>query len=197
LGEDYIREMTIIFDEMGSLNIENGKIKAFGTEMGAFVRLDDLNPGYAFGNIDRSIIMSPQKKNARVVLPITTMEEVLRGQKVDYFLYANNYEKVDETHPVLEVFKTKEDAISIFRRGRSMSKGTTSSTGITETYFVNIFGPAQYKEIHDKLADKYFDAIFQNKIVVGQMRTMLAIPGQENAGPEAAAKKLLELIKKG
>ena len=195
-GGDYIKEMTVIFDDMGSLAIDNGKIKAFGTEMGAFVRLDDLNPGYAFGNIDRSIIMSPQKKNARVVLPITTMKDVLRGQKVDYFLYANNYEVVDLTHPVLERFDSSQKAIEVFRRGRSMSKGTTSSTGITETYFVNIFGPVQYKELHDPLADKYFTALFDSKVFVGQMRTMLGISGKESSGPELAAKALLEMIKK-
>jgi hypothetical protein len=77
-----------------------------------------------------------------------------------------------------------------------MSKGTTSSTGITETYFVNIFGPAQYKELHEPLAEKYFRALFDNKVVVGTIRTMLAIPGQENSGPESAAKALLEMIKK-
>ncbi len=196
LGENYIKEMTIIFDDMSSLNIEKGKIKAYGTEMGAFVRLDDLNPGYAFGNIDRSIIMSPQKKNARVVLPITTMGEVLKGQEVDYFLYANNYEQVDKSHPVLELFKTDTDAICTFRRGRSMSKGTTTSTGITETYFVNVFGPIQYKELHDKLADKYFLALFENKIKVGQIRTMLGVKGMEGTGPESAAKALLEMIMK-
>jgi hypothetical protein len=196
LGEDYIKEMTIIFDDMGSLSLEQGEIRAFGTETGAFVRLDDLSPGYAFGNIDRSIIMSPQKRNARVVLPITTMKEVLMGQKVDYFLYANNYAPVDADHPVLEVFSSPKEAIDVFRRGRSMSKGTTSSTGITETYFVNIFGPAQYKELHEPLAEKYFRALFDNKVVVGTIRTMLAIPGQENSGPESAAKALLEMIKK-
>ena len=194
LGEEYIREMTIIFDDMGSLNLEDGKIKAYGTEMGAFVRLDDLNPGYAFGNIDRSIIMSPQKKNARVVLPITTMKEVLEGQKVDYLLYANNYEIVDEFHPVLELFKTDKEAIEIFRRGRSMSKGTTNLTGVNETYFVNVFGPVQYKEIHNKLAEKYFSSLFENKIKVGQIRTMLGVSGKETTGPDLAAKSLLEII---
>ncbi len=196
IGEECIREMTIIFDDMGSLTIEDGKIKSYGTEMGAFVRLDDLNPGYAFGNIDRSIIMSPQKKNARVVLPITTMQEVLRGQKVDYFLYANNYEVVDATHPVLEIFNSDKEAIEIFRRGRSMSKGTTNLTGVNETYFVNVFGPVQYKEMHDKLADKYFASLFENKIIVGQIRTMLGVSGKENTGPDLAAKALLEMIMK-
>jgi len=194
LGEAYIREMTVIFDDMGSLGLEGGKIKAYGTETGAFVRLDDLNPGFAFGNIDRSIIMSPQKKNARVVIPITTLEEILKGQKVDYFLYANNYEAIDETHPVLEVFNSPKDALEIFRRGRSMSKGTTTSTGLTETYFVNIFGPHQYKNLHDPLAEKFFKALFENKVIVGQIRTRLGIPGFENNGPESAAKALLEKI---
>jgi hypothetical protein len=196
LGEEYIREMKVIFDDMGSLGLVNGKIRAFGTETGAFVRLDDLHPGFAFGNIDRSIIMSPQKKNARVVLPITTMQEVLRGQKIDFFLYANNYEPVDEAHPVLEVFNSPKDAIEVFRRGRSMAKGTTTLTGINETYFVNIFGPVQYKEMHDPLAEKYFQALFDNKVIVGQIRTRLGISGFENTGPEVAAKALLELIKK-
>jgi hypothetical protein len=124
------------------------------------------------------------------------MKEVLRGQRVDYFLYANNYEPVDATHPVLELFKSPKEALEVFRIGKSMSKGTTTSTGITQTYFVNVFGPVQYKEIHDPLAEKYFSALFDNKVVVGQIRTMLAIPGKENSGPESAAKALLELIKK-
>jgi len=196
LGEEYIREMTVIFDDMGSLALEGREIKAYGTETGAFVRLDDLNPGFAFGNIDRSIIMSPQKKNARVVLPITTLEEILKGQKVDYFLYANNYEIIDEYHPVLEIFSNANEAIEVFRRGRSMSKGTTTQTGLNETYFVNIFGPVQYKELHDPLAEKFFKALFENKIVVGQIRTRLAINGFETLGPESAAKALLEMIKK-
>ena len=44
---------------------------AYGTEMGAFVRLDDLQSGYAFGQIDRAIIMNPDEVNARVILPVT------------------------------------------------------------------------------------------------------------------------------
>jgi hypothetical protein len=196
LGEEHIREMSVVFDDMGSLGLSDGEIKAYGTETGAFVRLDDLNPGFAFGNIDRSIIMSPQKKNARVVLPITTMEEVLKGQRVDYFLYANNYEEIDDTHPVIEIFKNPKEAMEVFKQGKSMAKGTTTQTGLTQTYFVNIFGPVQCKELHDPLAEKFFNALFENKIVVGQIRTRLGIKGFETIGPDSAAKALLEIIKK-
>ena len=64
--------------------------------------MDDLQQGYAFSQIDRSIIMSPQKVNARVVLPVTTIDEVLHGYPVDFLLYANNYEEVDAEHPIFD-----------------------------------------------------------------------------------------------
>jgi hypothetical protein len=77
-----------------------------------------------------------------------------------------------------------------------MSKGTTTSTGITECYFANIFGPTQYKEIHDSLAKKYFSELKKAGCILGQLRTRLGIPGFESKGPEEAAKELLESIRK-
>ncbi len=205
IGEKYLREMTIIFDDMGSLEIsdenKNGKkdevIKAYGTETGAFVRLDDLQPGYTLVNIDRSIIMSPHKINARAVLPITTLKEVLHGYKIDYFLYANNYEQVDNEHPFLEKFDDVEKAIGVFRAGKRMAKGTTTETGLVAAYFANVFGPAQYQELHEKIAKRYFDAIFKKGVFVGQLRTRLGIPGYETKGPEEAAEALFKVILKG
>ena len=65
--------MKVVFDDMGSLDMKSdGKIRAYGTETGAFVRLDDLQPGFAFGNMDRAIIHSPHKINARAIIPVTT-----------------------------------------------------------------------------------------------------------------------------
>ncbi|MCK7506619.1 MAG: hypothetical protein MZV70_22845 [Desulfobacterales bacterium] len=65
MGGDNIEEMIIIADDMGSLDIdEEGNVIGYGTEVGAFVRLDDLQPGYAMGQLDRAIIMSPNQVNA-------------------------------------------------------------------------------------------------------------------------------------
>lgn len=65
LGDEYLTEIKIIADDMGSLKIgASGEIVGYGTEIGAFVRLDDLQPGYAFGQLDRTIIMCPSKVNA-------------------------------------------------------------------------------------------------------------------------------------
>lgn len=197
LAKEYIRDMTIIYDDMGSLEITKaGEIKSYGTEVGAFVRLDDLQPGYAFGVIDRSIIMSPHKVNSRAVIPITTLQEVLKGYKVDYFLYANNYEEVDDSHPIFEEFSSVEEALTVFRDGARLAKGTTTEKGLVRSYFANIFGPLQYKELHERIALRYFNQLFKNKVKVGQLRTRLGIPGYEQKGPENAARELIKIISK-
>ena len=118
---------------MGSLRVDEGVVRAYGTEIGAFVRLDDLQQGYAFGQVDRAVIMSPQKVNARVVLPVTTIDEVLHGYPVDMLLYANNHEPVDAAHPVVERFDDAEAALPVFRAGAAMAKGTTTATGLVST----------------------------------------------------------------
>ena len=43
---------------MGSLGIKNGQVVGYGTEIGAFVRLDDLDTGYAYKKIDRAIFLN-------------------------------------------------------------------------------------------------------------------------------------------
>jgi hypothetical protein len=195
LGEKYIRELTIIADDMGSIEIDpNGCPVGFGTEIGAFLRLDDLQPGYAYGHLDRSIIMNPSQVNARIVLPVTRFETITQGHKIDYILYANNYEEIDNEHPVIEKFESVEWALDIFREGAVMSKGTTTSSGLVHSYFANIFGPPEYKCLHEEIAARYFSAFFKNEIFVGQMRTRLGIPGYESSGPREAALELLKII---
>ena len=197
MGGNEVEEITIIADDMGSLQINDaGEIIGYGTETGAFVRLDDLQPGYAFGQIDRAIIMNANQVNARVVLPVTTFEKVIKGTKVDFVLYANNYEPVDEAHPVVGKFNSKDEALPVFRDGQVMSKGTTNTSGIVGTFFANVFGPQQYPDLYDQLAEKYFERMFASGIFVGQLRTQLGVPGMERSGPEIAAKAILKFIKK-
>lgn len=195
LGEKHIRELTVIADDMGSIELdEKGNPIGYGTEIGAFLRLDDLQPGYAFGHLDRSIIMNPSQVNARIVFPVTRFETVIQGHKIDYILYANNFEEIDNEHPVIERFDSVEWALDIFREGAVMSKGTTTSSGLVHSYFANIFGPPEYKNIHEKIAAKYFSSFFKNNVFVGQMRTRLGIQGYESSGPREAALELLRII---
>lgn len=197
IGSSDLKGMFIIADDMGSIDIDpSGAVLGYGTETGAFLRLDDLQPGYAFGQIDRSIIMSPSQTNARIVMPVTTIDMVVKGHPVDMILYANNFEQVDEEHPLIERFEKVDRAFNVFREGTVMSKGTTTSTGIVHSYFANIFGPSQYKDLHDEIAMKYFNAFFDQDIFIGQIRTRLGIAGYETQGPEEAARALLEHMRK-
>lgn len=195
LAKDHIRSMTIIFDDMGSFRIENDQVMAYGTEIGAFVRLDDLESGYAFKQIDRSIFMNADRVNARLIMPVSTYEEILKGYKVDFFLYADNYSAVLKGEKSVNILNSKEDALRVFKRGARMAKGTTTETGLVQTYFANPFGPVQKEEDCDKLLDIYFDKLFENKVHVGTMRTQLAIENMKFEGPKSAATDLLEEIK--
>jgi len=195
LGAKQIRELKIIADDMGSIELDpDGNPVGFGTEIGAFLRLDDLQLGYAYGHLDRSIIMNPSQVNARIVFPVTSFETVIKGHKIDYILYANNYEEIDNDHPVIEKFITTEMALDVFRKGAVMSKGTTTSTGLVHSYFANIFGPPEYRDVHEQIAERYFASFFKTGVFVGQMRTRLGIPGNETSGPREAATELLKII---
>ena len=138
--------------------------------------------------------MNPAQVNARVVLPVTTLREVVKGHPIDLVLYANNYELVNEEHPAIEVFNNMQDALETFRAGKAMSKGTTTSSGLVQNYFANIFGPPQYQEVHEILAEKHFKACFDKNLFVGQLRTQLGIPGEEQSGPQRAARELLRVL---
>ena len=191
LAHDHLRAMTIIFDDMGSLSIDaEGRVIGYGTETGAFVRLDDLQPGFAFGQIDRSIFMNPHRTNARLVIPITTYDEVIAGYPVDMVLYANNFEQVDDKHPFVEMINSADDALSVFRAAYRAAKGTTDEKGLVQTYFANPFGPAQLRTRHEPIAERHFRAMFAAGVQVGQLRTRLGIDGLEQKGPETAARAL-------
>src|SRR5699024_470983 len=154
LAKDYIKEMTVIFDDMGSFRIENGEVMAYGTEIGAFVRLDDLEAGYAFKQIDRSIFMNADKVNARLIMPVSTYDQIMKGYKVDFFLYADNYSVVLDGEKSFNLLESKDDALRVFKRGGRYAKGTTTETGLVQTYFANPFGPVQKQKECDILLDK-------------------------------------------
>ncbi|MGL5245750.1 MAG: phosphoenolpyruvate carboxykinase, partial [Sarcina sp.] len=197
LSEEYISDMTIVFDDMGSFKIKEDGIYGYGTEIGAFVRLDDLDQGYAFKEIDKSIFMNPDKINARLIIPVASYKEIMKGYKIDLFLYANNYEKIDcnSNEKSISYFSSAEEAIGIFKAGARMAKGTTTENGLVESYFANPFGPAQKQEITDVLLEKYFNELFNNNVKVGQIKTCLAIDGLEKKGPRKAAIELFNIIK--
>ena len=192
VGEDYIDHMDIVFDDMGSLTITEEKVYAQGTETGAFVRLDDLEKGTAYRDMDRSIFMNPENNNSRVIIPATTFENVIAEHKVDMVMYANNY---DDKYG-LGKFDNLQQAKATFVEGKRLALGTTHESGITTTYFANPFGPMQKKEECDILLDKTFNCLFEDNIFVGEIYTRLGINEDSKDGIKQGATALLELLTK-
>ena len=191
-GDPYIRDIVTIYDDMGVLSLDQeGNVVSSGTEIGAFVRLDDLDAGYGFKELDRSVFMNPDQVNARIVIPITDYRDVVAKHPVDFFLYANNYEEEGES---ISFFDSCEDALPVFRAGARMAKGTTTEDGLVESYFANPFGPVQRQEQTEPLLVSFFEKMFDQNIDVGQLRTRLGIKGAEHEGPVAAALAILKYI---
>ncbi|MCD7809064.1 MAG: phosphoenolpyruvate carboxykinase [Erysipelotrichaceae bacterium] len=191
-GAAYITDLKTIYDDMGVLSLdENGIVKTSGTEIGAFVRLDDLDAGYSFKELDRSVFVNPDKVNARIVIPITDYKDVVAKHDVDMFLYANNYEEGGDS---LSFFANKEDALKVFKAGQRKAKGTTTEYGLVGSYFANPFGPVQRREQTEPILEDYFERMFEQGIKVGQLRTRLGIKGNEHDGPKEAAIEVLKYI---
>jgi hypothetical protein len=192
LNENYIRHMRVIFDDMGYLKKEeDGSVKAYGTEIGAFVRVDDLDPAYAFAQLDRGVYTNMDKVNARVTIPISTYEIISRGYPVDYFLYANNYNEADKK---ILIYDNLDKAITIFEDGARKAKGTTTEKGLVKSYFANPFGPVQEREATEKLVRSYFKDMKDAGVLIGEIHTSLAIDGRAKDGPREAAEELFTLI---
>lgn len=138
--------------------------------------------------------MNPQLNNARVVIPVSTHREITRGYPVDLFLYANNYEEVNEEQPVLGFLDSAVEALEVFRSGARMAKGTTDEKGLIHTYFANPFGAPQKKEQHEEIARRFFSLMAGSGVRLGQLRTRLGVPGYESSGPEAAARAILAYL---
>ncbi len=192
IGAAYITDVKVIYDDMGVLLLdEDGYVRTSGTEIGAFVRLDDLDAGYSFKELDRSVFMNPDKVNARVVIPITEYKDVVKRYPVDLFLYANNYDNEGES---LEFFNDMDKALDTFRSGYRMAKGTTTENGLVGTYFANPFGPVQREEQTEPILRDYFNRMAHQGVLIGQLRTRLGIKGMEHDGPKNAAKAVMKFI---
>ncbi len=193
VGKDVIKDIEVVFDDMGTIHLEDGIPYGQGTEIGAFIRLDDLDPGTPYRDMDRSIFMNPESSNnARVITPAAPYEVVAKNHKIDLFAYANNYDDKLGLHR----FDKLEDAKATCVEGKRMAKGTTQEVGISTTYFANPFGPMQQQEICDPLIDQMFTALRDNGVFVGEIYTHLGLSKENRDGINHAAKELLAFIEK-
>lgn len=171
LNHPELIDMDIIFDDMGSLHMHEGQVVAQGSEIGAFIRLDDLDKGSPYKTMDRSIFMNPESVNARVVIPVSSYQLIVQNHPVHYFFYANNY--VNQVG--LHLANSAEELKQVFVEGKRMALATTHEVGLSTTYFANPFGPMQDKASCDPLIDFYFKEMDQSKVKVGEVYTGLGV----------------------
>lgn len=192
LGNDKIKDIEVVFDDMGTIHIEDGIPYGQGTEIGAFIRLDDLDPGTPYRDMDRSIFMNPESLNARVITPAAPYDVVANNHRIDLFAYANNY---GEDYGLRKI-DDMDEAKGICIMGKRMALGTTQEVGISTTYFANPFGPMQQQELCGPIIDEVFKCLKENNIFVGEIFTHLGFSKENRDGLEIAAKQLLEFIEK-
>lgn len=190
LNHPELVSMDVIFDDMGSFHIENGKLVAQGTEIGAFIRLDDLDKGSPYKTMDRSIFMNPESVNARVVIPVSPYSMIVENHPVHYFFYANNYVKEVGLKTVSQASELK----NVFIEGKRMALATTHEVGISTTYFANPFGPMQDQASCDPLIDYYFEQLDTSNVIVGEVYTGLGVRDTSEDHLTQTAKVLLETL---
>lgn len=190
LGNDVIKDIEVVFDDMGTIHIEDGVPYGQGTEIGAFIRLDDLDPGTPYRDMDRSIFFNPDSLNARVITPAAPYSVVATNHKIDLFCYANNYDTAEGMRKIDDM----DEAKPIFVEGKRMAKGTTQEVGLSKTYFANPFGPMQQQEICQPLIDETFEVLNKNGVYVGEIFTHLGLDKENRDGIHIAAQQLLEFI---
>lgn len=182
--------MDVIFDDMGSFHIEEGRMVAQGTEIGAFIRLDDLDKGSPYKTMDRSIFMNPESVNARVVIPVSPYSMIVENHPIHYFFYANNY--VNQIG--LKTVKNASELKQVFVEGKRMALATTHEVGLSTTYFANPFGPMQDQENCDPLIDYYFEQLDVSHVVVGEVYTGLGVKDANENHLSQTAEVLLNTL---
>lgn len=86
LAHPRLREMTVRFSDAGALEATPDGALARGTAVGACAPPQALPPGWALGQFDRGIVLNPLSADARVVIPVTTLDVVTAGARVDVCL---------------------------------------------------------------------------------------------------------------
>lgn len=184
-------QIETIFDDMGTFHLDNDGVNMTGTEIGAFVRLDDLDQGYSLRSADRAVFLNIDEVNSRVVIPIEDEMMAFCKHHVDCFLLADNF---TDNKDGIVFYKDANQAIPDFLLGKRMAMSTTSETGIVTTFFANPFGPVQKEEEVRKFLPNYFERLFKDNIPVGKIYTRLSLDRKD--GPKIGASKLIELFEK-
>lgn len=190
ITNEEVSAINVISDSYALLKFENDGVYASGTEIGGFLEKEALKAGHAYLNINESVILNPISQNPRYVMPLSNYKYINQNHKLDLIAYVNNHEDKDG----LKIFLRPEDAISVFRKGSK--KVMTQSGEIKETsmHFANPLAISQYRVKTDGLITKYFKALDEQGVYLGELYTKLYIKNESLRGVNNAALALLKFL---
>jgi hypothetical protein len=190
LASGYISEIKIIFSDIGYLYSEGKNVYSSGTETGIFTKFTELKGSDIFKTVDRGIFINSEgDDDVRVATTMNTFAATNAKYKIDYFLYANNYEEGNEIEPLNSLAEAKD----VFLSGKR--KASINSREIEEVCFANRYGGKQRPKETEKLLTEYLEKMIKDKnVYVGQIRTGTTIENYNDKGPLLVARKIFDSI---
>jgi len=165
-NEPYITEMLVKADDMGRAVLEKGDDGVerpifYGTETGAFACLDGFSEHAKMQMLGREVGYNKESgSNARQIVPVATVDEVMTGHQLDGLMYNNNFNIIAEGEQTIFTDMPIMEAIEQFRRGERVAAGSTQThRGKKEiSYWANPFPMLEDKEgkvLHPDLHEKF------------------------------------------
>ena len=186
-NEPYITEMLVKADDMGRAVLEKGDDGVerpifYGTETGAFACLDGFSEHAKMQMLGREIGYNKESgSNARQIVPVATVDEVMTGHQLDGLMYNNNFNIIAEGEQTIFTDMPIMEAIEQFRRGERVAAGSTQThRGKKEiSYWANPFpmledkeGKVLHPDLHEKfiVLEKDFINVMENLVDNNEMR---------------------------
>ncbi len=167
-------EMNSVTGDTGSLRInDTGSVVGYGTECGSLLRLDTLQEDDAVKQMDRAIFMNPLTSDGWVLLPVNTIEEVLKGYGLDLLLFISDPEETSAANPPVEMLEDSEQALRVFC--------------VLHNHLFSSSGLQQYERLYEELAGNTFRAALQSGCKIAHFRS-------GGNWVDAAARVVIDLI---
>ena len=141
-ADEHLRDLTVVFDDMGT-PMQDGRVVGIGTD-GAFVRLDDLQPGYAYAEVEK-YLHEPHKTNARIVIPVHPMESNCR-LACGYISVCQQLRTGHQAAAVPAVFSDVDEALGVCNQGARYPKAPPANRDLF-IRTANPFGAPQKRNI--------------------------------------------------
>lgn len=111
-SEKRLVKVDIIFDDAGSLKLENSQIVINGSEIGLLISLDQAAKTLNHKDIERSVFINPETKDAKAIIPITSYDLICASHKLDMVLYVNSDVKKTGLEKIADIKIIKEAFVS-------------------------------------------------------------------------------------